>query len=645
MSKGFFTGVLCGLVLGGAGLAAVSLVAPFPGPLIPSHDQTAEVDPAPAEPAISAGTPTEPVPVDRSEQAELQAESAPALPEARPESAPVLPVVDAAEAAAETRVEPDLAEALGPAPQVAGAVLPEDAAEVTTAAPEPSDEDENIAEMAEGVAPEAPALTVVETQDAAGLPVVDPTPSAGLVAETVPVTEEGPESGTDPQPVAAEGGTSPVPALSQDDAVVAGDDASRRSGEESEPAPQVSDAVVPPTQAEPATLTVAGATATPAVVASEAQSAPLPEGQSPAVPAGEPPQALVMAQADAVLETPAGTLDEAPKPPMAEPPAPEVQLREERPEPFATAPGDIAPEVSQNLPLPPLTPKEQALVDAAEGLPEVRRPASDEAAGQPALPGVPPLLREQEGVTSDRLPQVGDIPAAAKTVEIPANPAYIRYARAFGNPQGKPVFAILLMDVGGSEAERQAAAELPFPVSFVIDPAAGDAERAAETYRKAGQEVVMLAAGLPQDATPVDLEVAFEMHAQVLPEAVAVLVSQTADDLREDDLLTQQMLAAVKGQGRGILSWERGLNTMVQMARRDGVPSASVFRVLDNGEETALTITRYLDRAAFKAAQDGRVTVLGSASPETVAVLREWVGESRADSVALAPVSAVLQDK
>ena len=46
--------------------------------------------------------------------------------------------------------------------------------------------------------------------------------------------------------------------------------------------------------------------------------------------------------------------------------------------------------------------------------------------------------------------------------------------------------------------------------------------------------------------------------------------------------------------------------------------------------------------AAFKAAQDGRVAVIGSTRPETVAALLEWSVEGRAASVALAPASAVM---
>jgi polysaccharide deacetylase 2 family uncharacterized protein YibQ len=79
------------------------------------------------------------------------------------------------------------------------------------------------------------------------------------------------------------------------------------------------------------------------------------------------------------------------------------------------------------------------------------------------------------------------------------------------------------------------------------------------------------------------------------------------------------------------------------VARREGLPAARIFRSLDDDGESIPVIRRYLDRAAFKAAQEGRVVVIGTARPETVAGILEWTIEGRASSVALAPVSAVLQ--
>ena len=86
-----------------------------------------------------------------------------------------------------------------------------------------------------------------------------------------------------------------------------------------------------------------------------------------------------------------------------------------------------------------------------------------------------------------------------------------------------------------------------------------------------------------------------------------------------------------------------GENDPEQMARREGLRSGVIFRRLDGEGEPSGQIRRYLDRAAFKAAQDGRVIVAGETRPETVAALLEWALEGRASTVAQAPLTAALR--
>ncbi len=253
-----------------------------------------------------------------------------------------------------------------------------------------------------------------------------------------------------------------------------------------------------------------------------------------------------------------------------------------------------------------------------------------------------------DGVKTGRLPSIEAVPAtgatpAAGSITITgASSAPIdRFAKAFENVEKKPVFAILLQDTGGPDIDREALAAIPFPVSFVIDPMLPDAATAAQIYRAAGQEVLMMASGIPEGAQASDLAVSFEVMAKTLPEAVAV-VDLEQGGFQGNRVLATQVIALIQDQGRGVISWDRGLNAASQVARRDGVPSAVIFRALDAGNESSPVIRRYLDRAAFKAAQDGRVVVAGQTRPETVAALLEWAVEGRAATVAIAPATAVM---
>jgi hypothetical protein len=132
------------------------------------------------------------------------------------------------------------------------------------------------------------------------------------------------------------------------------------------------------------------------------------------------------------------------------------------------------------------------------------------------------------------------------------------------------------------------------------------AAEAAAIYRAAGQEVVMLATAIPKGAKAADLEQSFAAVAQILPEAVALI--DTADATFQDDRgLSAEVVTHLDDKGLGLLTFDRGLNAADQVARREGVPAATVFRSLDDEGEDSPLIRRYLDRAAFKAAQEGRV--------------------------------------
>ncbi|WP_225030501.1 divergent polysaccharide deacetylase family protein, partial [Xinfangfangia pollutisoli] len=271
-----------------------------------------------------------------------------------------------------------------------------------------------------------------------------------------------------------------------------------------------------------------------------------------------------------------------------------------------------------------------------------------------ALPGA-----GESAVVEDRLPRIGADPApapepgpepgpepsgdgAADPAAAPADDRPLaRNARPFENPAEKPLFTVILIDNGDPALDRAALADLPFPVSFALDPLSPEAAAQAQIYRDAGQEVLMLATGLPQGAQASDVEVAFQAMFQALPQAVAVMAPQQGGF--QGDRPTATLVVPVVGaEGLGLVTWDQGLNAADQVARREDVPAAVAFRALDTEGEAAPVIRRYLDRAAFKAAQEGRVTVVGTTRPETVAALLEWSVEGRAATVALAPVSAVL---
>jgi polysaccharide deacetylase 2 family uncharacterized protein YibQ len=252
------------------------------------------------------------------------------------------------------------------------------------------------------------------------------------------------------------------------------------------------------------------------------------------------------------------------------------------------------------------------------------------------------------GVESRRLPQIAPpgpvaeeaAAEAAAAAEIALLPAWARHARDFFNPEGRPVLAIILIDDGAPGVDRAALAAAPLPLTLAIDPAGADAAARAAAWRAAGQEVLILGAALPPGASARDAEITVESLVATLPEAVGLL-DAPAGGVQGDRAAAATLLAALAPRGLGIVTWDRGLNSADQIARREAMPAAVVSREIDAAGEDAPLIRRHLDRAAFRAAQEGRAVVAGRLRPATVETILSWAMEPRAATVALAPVSAV----
>jgi polysaccharide deacetylase 2 family uncharacterized protein YibQ len=418
-------------------------------------------------------------------------------------------------------------------------------------------------------------------------------------------------------------------------------------------------------EAAPETPALAEAATPPQAPASLDPPAP-DTAKAPAAEVTTAPTAEVAEAPDAaVAEEPGADVAEAPaeEAAIAAAPTEPAALPEPAPE-SAPESAELAPEATD----PPL-PQAEGMVPGADqpampgtvpdampgteaelpepevaALPEAEGAAPSESTFTPA----PSLDSNADGVIVGRLPRIGDAAesetpgqdAAEAVPEADIRPI-VQFAASFENPEAKPVLALVLIDPGTAELDRAGLAALPFQVSFALDPMDPATPERAAIYRAAGKEVVMLATGIAEGAQASDIEVAFQSMAQGLPEAVAVM--DLAEPLFQDRRPIASLVVPVVGaQGRGILTWDRGLNAADQVARRDDVPAAVVFRDLGSAGTDSVAIRRVLDRAVFKAGQDGRVAVAGTTSPELVAALLEWTVEGRAATVALGPLTAVL---
>jgi hypothetical protein len=106
--------------------------------------------------------------------------------------------------------------------------------------------------------------------------------------------------------------------------------------------------------------------------------------------------------------------------------------------------------------------------------------------------------------------------------------------------------------------------------------------------------------------------------------------------------MAQHLVALLGAEGRGLVTYDRGLNPAQQAAFRGGLAHASVYRELDAAGESAAAIARYLDRASFEAARQGEVLVIGTSAPATVQALKDWAAAEGKESV-IGPLSAVFK--
>ena len=447
-----------------------------------------------------------------------------------------------------------------------------------------------------------------------------------------------------------------------------------------EPEPVVEEPVVEEPVVEPEPETVPRAEVTPEVEAPVTQEAvqdapsedapdvaaapetvePEPQPEPEVAPTPQPaPQIAQDIDATAPVAVPDAaapkiTLDDPVLPnPMAlapmEPTEPDALGIETRTAPPVTADESVDTPVSPTpdtdvatAPSVPDAQPEEAPADVVFGAPEQRTD------GRPTI-GTPAAITSERdtGVTINRLPtaQSGEqtAPEAQATAQ---SPAITRYGQPFANPDDKPLMSVLLMDVGsdlqGGEVGIAALRSFPYPLSFAVDVSLPDAAERMQTYRNEGFEVLAMV-DLPQGAQPSDAETTLAVAFSRMPEVIGVLEGQGAG--LQPDRATADQVTAILGQGGyGLVTQDKGLNTMPKLAVKEGVPAAPVFRDFDSKGQTPTVIRRFLDQAAFKAGIEGSVIMMGRMRPETISALLVWGLQDRASQVALAPVSAVLKN-
>jgi polysaccharide deacetylase 2 family uncharacterized protein YibQ len=107
--------------------------------------------------------------------------------------------------------------------------------------------------------------------------------------------------------------------------------------------------------------------------------------------------------------------------------------------------------------------------------------------------------------------------------------------------------------------------------------------------------------------------------------------------------VTDQVMNVLASQGRGFVTVSQGLNMAVRAAEQAGVPAAVVYTDLDDDDQDARVVRRFVDQAAFRTRQESGVVLVGRMRPDTISALILWGSTSQDDQIAIVPLSAVLR--
>ncbi len=321
-------------------------------------------------------------------------------------------------------------------------------------------------------------------------------------------------------------------------------------------------------------------------------------------------------------------------------PTPSVSEAEETNEEEAVADAEeVAPEAAvetEESLVTEATPTEEAedITPNAEATEEMAEDQGEESFLKPATD----LNESFEQHKSTRLPTVGE--AEEETIDAMASRPVEANAEGFENAEEKPVMSVVLIDTGAQDFDMEALESFPYPLTIAVSTLDPEVGAKSADYRARGFEVLALI-DMPAEASATDVEQAMQAHLSVSGAFVGVMEG-LSEGLQSSKEISDQVTDALLGSGHGLLLFDNGLNTAQKLAAKEGVPSATVFRDFDDKGQTAVVMRRFLDQAAFKAAQEDGVVMVGRLRDETISALLLWALQDRVSTVAMAPVSAVL---
>lgn len=276
------------------------------------------------------------------------------------------------------------------------------------------------------------------------------------------------------------------------------------------------------------------------------------------------------------------------------------------------------------------------------------------------IPAPQPLARVTIG-EAIRNPPAPEIPKKPEPLSrdpgarLPETQAWLKNAVAAAVPDGRPMIAVVIDDVGLDRARSRRAMALPAPVTIALMAYADDGRAQAARARRAGHELLVHIPMEPGDPnedpgpnallsglTPAEFARRLEWNLSQFAGYVGVN-NHMGSKLTGDPAALEPVMAALKRRGLMFLDSRTSADTHgMAVARRFGVPSVERNVFLDH-DTSPIAVRAALVRVEDLAQKNGFAIAIGHPKDVTLEALEEWLPDVKTRGFAVVPLTAIVR--
>ena len=261
----------------------------------------------------------------------------------------------------------------------------------------------------------------------------------------------------------------------------------------------------------------------------------------------------------------------------------------------------------------------------------------------PVPPAKPPdVTKEQTSPAPEQGPASGE-------------PAWLRFASAAPETDGRPEIAIVIDDVGVDRRRSAGAIELPRAVTLAFLPYAADVADQVRAAREGGHELLV---HLPMEAQDNSHDPGPNALTTEIPDGELVarlrwnldrfggyvgVNNHMGSRFTRDRHAMEIVMGELKSRGLLFLDSKTVADSLgPELARENGVPFTTRQVFLDN-DQNAVEVEARLAEAERVARANGFAIAIGHPHDGTLAALREWLPRVQSEGFVLVPVSAIVR--